>query len=67
LNHTVTESPLRALAAELNLKPAQFFGVLRVAITGQTVSPPLLETIAIMDRQVVFARLAKAEQALKTD
>lgn len=66
LNHTVTEPLLRALATELNLKPAQFFGVLRVALTGQTVSPPLLETIAVMERKVVFTRLAKAEQALAT-
>ena len=66
LNHTVTEPPLRALADELHLKPGQFFGILRVALTGQTVSPPLLETIAIMDRNEVFRRLQKAEQLLTT-
>jgi glutamyl-tRNA synthetase len=55
---------MRALAEELKLKPGQFFGVLRVAVTGQTVSPPLFETMAVMDRDVVFERLSKAEQLL---
>jgi glutamyl-tRNA synthetase len=65
LAHSTTEQPMRALAEELNLKPGQLFGILRVALTGQTVSPPLFETIAVMDRETVFNRLAQAERLLK--
>lgn len=64
LAHSATEPPMRALADELKLKPAQLFGVLRVAVTGQTVSPPLFETMALLDREVVFDRLAQAETLL---
>jgi glutamyl-tRNA synthetase len=64
LNHAASEPPLRALADELGLKPGQLFGILRVAVTGQTVSPPLFETMAVMDRETVFGRLEKAESLL---
>src|SRR4030095_2860856 len=40
-DHATTEPQLRALAEELGLKSGQLFGILRVAVTGQTVSPPL--------------------------
>ena len=55
---------MRALAEELNLKPGQLFGIIRVAVTGQTVSPPLFETMELMDKEVIFNRLAQAEQVL---
>lgn len=64
-NHSTTEPPMRALAEELKLKPGQLFGILRLAITGQTVSPPLFETIALLDRKTVFDRIANAETLLK--
>lgn len=65
LNHPTTEPPMRALADELKLKPGQLFGILRVAITGQTVSPPLFETIALLEKSVVFERLVQAENLLR--
>jgi glutamyl-tRNA synthetase len=64
LNHAITEPPMRALAEELKLKPGQLFGILRLAITGQTVSPPLFETVALLDRKTVFERMARAEALL---
>ncbi|MBI5292084.1 MAG: glutamate--tRNA ligase [Chloroflexi bacterium] len=64
LTHAATEAPMRALAEELKLKPGQLFGILRVALTGQPVSPPLFETIALLDRPVVFERIAAAEALL---
>jgi glutamyl-tRNA synthetase len=64
LTHSTTEPPMRALADELKLKPGQLFGILRLAITGQTVSPPLFETIALLDRDTVFKRLEQAENML---
>ncbi|MEL7562679.1 glutamate--tRNA ligase [Dehalogenimonas sp. 4OHTPN] len=51
------EDSLRALAGELGLKPGQLFGCLRVAVTGQTVSPPLFQTMAVLGRERTIKRL----------
>ncbi len=58
--HDSAEPPLRALADELGLKAGQVFGVLRVAVTGQTVSPPLFESMAIIGREKVLTRVKAA-------
>jgi glutamyl-tRNA synthetase len=62
----VTEPPLRELAVRLGLKPGQLFGILRSAITGQTVSPPLFETMAIVGKETCLARLDRAAELLGT-
>lgn len=36
---------------------SQVFGVLRVAITGSNVSPPLLESIEILGKEKILSRL----------
>jgi glutamyl-tRNA synthetase len=54
------EEPLRLLAEQLGLKPGQLFGILRVAVTGQTVSPPLFESMAIIGKEKVLERLRQA-------
>ncbi|HEX7974648.1 MAG TPA: glutamate--tRNA ligase [Anaerolineales bacterium] len=59
------EEPLRALAEEMGLKPGQLFGILRVAITGRSISPPLLESMAILGKQKSLDRLQKAIQTLE--
>jgi glutamyl-tRNA synthetase len=59
-----TEPPLRTLAVELGLKPGQLFGIVRAAVTGQPVSPPLFETLAILGRETVLARLDRAAELL---
>ena len=59
------EVELRALAERLGLKPGQLFGILRAAVTGQTVSPPLFGSMAIIGRAKVLARLAAAESTLR--
>ncbi len=61
-----TEPPLRALAEELGLKPGQLFGILRAAVTGQMVSPPLFESMAIVGRETCLARLGRAAELLGT-
>jgi glutamyl-tRNA synthetase len=61
----VTENTIRPLCAELNLKPAVFFGMLRVAITGRAVSPPLFQTMEVMGRERCFTRLEAALDKLK--
>jgi glutamyl-tRNA synthetase len=62
--HAVTEPALRALAEELALKPGQLFGILRAAVTGQTVSPPLFETLALLGRETTLLRLDRAAERL---
>lgn len=54
------ESALRALADETGQKPNVFFGAVRVAVTGRTVSPPLFETMAVLGRDATLARLERA-------
>jgi glutamyl-tRNA synthetase len=58
------EEKLRALAEELQLKPGQLFGAIRVAITGRGVAPPLFETLAALGRARSLERIANAVAAL---
>ncbi|MSQ06521.1 MAG: glutamate--tRNA ligase [Dehalococcoidia bacterium] len=58
--HSVLDESLRAAGAELGLSPRQFFGVLRVAVTGRTATPPLFETMEVLGRQRVLGRLHEA-------
>lgn len=58
------EASLRGLAAELELKVGQLFGILRVALTGQRVSPPLIESMAILGKQLVLERIDQAVKLL---
>ena len=66
LSHQSAESPLRALADDLGLKAGQLFGILRVAVTGQKVSPPLLESMEILGKDLVLLRLQNAISLLDT-
>jgi len=59
------EAPLRALADELGLSAGQLFGILRIAVTGQPVSPPLLESMEIIGRDEVLRRIDRAAAALQ--
>lgn len=58
------EPPMRALADELGLKAGQLFGVVRWAVTGQKVAPPLFGSLAVLGRERVLARLDAAEETL---
>ena len=57
LSHSIAETPMRSLIEELGLSPNQVFGLLRVAVTGQMVSPPLFESMEIVGKDKVMARL----------
>jgi len=59
------EQALRAVSEKLNLKPAQFFGILRVAVTGKMVTPPLVGTIKVMGKDKVMRRVEKALRLLE--
>jgi glutamyl-tRNA synthetase len=54
------ESSLRDLADSLNLKAGQLFGILRIAVTGQRVSPPLIESMVIIGKDEVLNRIDNA-------
>jgi len=54
------EERLRALADELGLKAGQLFMPIRVAATGRTASPGLFETLRVIGKERVLARLDAA-------
>jgi glutamyl-tRNA synthetase len=56
-SHETIEHRLRDVAVQLELKAGQFFGVLRIAVTGQKVSPPLIESMQILGPDEVLHRL----------
>ena len=58
--HERLEALLGEVGTELSLSRRQFFGLMRSATTGRTVSPPLFETMEVMGRQRVLARLRQA-------
>ena len=52
------EAALRAkLVDELQLKPRQAFGPVRVAITGRRISPPLFESLELLGRERSLLRV----------
>ena len=59
------ETPLRDLALEMELKAGQIFGLLREALAGQKVSPPIFDIIPIIGRDVVLSRLENARDILR--
>lgn len=62
--HQALEESLRATAQRLDLSPRQFFGVLRVAATGRSASPPLFETLEVLGREKVLGRVESAMSQL---
>jgi glutamyl-tRNA synthetase len=65
LSHAVVEPPMRQLITDLGLSPNQVFGILRVALTGQMVSPPLFESMEIVGKDKVLERLRQAIELLE--
>ena len=61
------EANLRAHAAQLDLKPGQVFSVLRVALTGRTVAPPLFETMEILGKRQSLDRLREAKTLMESN
>jgi glutamyl-tRNA synthetase len=59
------ESALRDLAEEMGLKAGQLFGILRMAVTGQRVSPPLIESMEIVGQGKVLERIAHAAEVME--
>jgi len=66
ITHATAEEPLRGLVEEMDLKPSQVFGILRVAVTGQQISPPLFESMEVIGREKVLERVQNAITILET-
>jgi glutamyl-tRNA synthetase len=65
ITHDLAEPPMRQLVEELGYSPGQVFGILRVAVTGQSVSPPLFESMELLPREVILERVQQAVELLK--
>jgi len=59
------ETALRGLVPEVGLKLRQFFGVVRVAVTGKKVAPPLFEALALLGQERTVRRLEHALELLE--
>lgn len=57
-NHDAMEQAIRDAAGKANLKAKDVFMELRVAVTGKTVGPPLLESLEILGKVEILQRLA---------
>ena len=66
INADTSEQPLRDLAKELGLKAGHVFGLLREALTGQKISPPIFDIIDILGKEKTIARLEKAAKELES-
>jgi glutamyl/glutaminyl-tRNA synthetase len=58
------EATLRDLCDRLELKPRVVFGLIRVAITGTSISPGLFESVHLLGREESLARLSSAAARL---
>ena len=65
INHETAEQPLRDLASELGVKAGQVFGLIRNAITGQKVSPPIFESMDVIGRDESIRRIENAIKILE--
>ena len=59
------EPALRSTAERLDWPAKDLFMTLRVAITGRTVTPPLIESMARLGKTRVLSRLERASEALR--
>jgi glutamyl-tRNA synthetase len=58
------EPALREMVERMGLTAGQAFGILRMAVTGQKVSPPLFESMEVVGRETVVSRLRAAQTVL---
>ncbi len=56
------EVAMRAVPEKAGVKPKLAFQAVRVAISGTTVSPPLFESLELLGRDTVLARIAAAQK-----
>jgi len=64
MNLETAEPPMRELVEQSGLKAGQVFGLMRIAITAQHVSPPLFESMQIIGKDKVVSRMRRAVELL---
>ncbi|EEI17835.1 glutamate--tRNA ligase [Corynebacterium lipophiloflavum DSM 44291] len=60
LTSEIEEALNKALIEDLQLKPRKAFGALRVAVSGEAVSPPLFESMELLGKESTLTRLRAA-------
>jgi glutamyl-tRNA synthetase len=60
VSHQTAEPPMREYVEKSGFTAGQVFGILRLAVTGQRVSPPLFESMEVIGRDKVLQRLQNA-------
>jgi glutamyl-tRNA synthetase len=65
ITHALVEPIMRDWVEKSGLSARQVFGILRVAVTGKKVSPPLFESMEVIGRDVVLARVREAIRLLE--
>ncbi len=58
------EQCIRELTEKHEWKKSQYFMMIRVAVTGETATPPLFETMHVIGKDEVVARLKQAQQLI---
>ncbi len=66
ISHLIAEPPMHEYVEKSGLSANQVFGIVRVAVTGQKVSPPLFESMEIIGREKVLQRLQNAIRILES-
>jgi glutamyl-tRNA synthetase len=59
-DEAAVEAALEGVVARLEVKPREVYQPLRVAISGTTVSPGIFESVALLGREEVLARIDRA-------
>lgn len=65
ITHNLAEPSMRELVERSGLSAGQVFGIVRSAVTGQLVSPPLFESMEIIGKEKVVERMSKAVKTLE--
>ena len=65
-NHDSCDAALRGLAATEGVKAGLLINATRVAIVGRAVAPPLFETMIVLGKDRVVARLRRALPVLSS-
>jgi glutamyl-tRNA synthetase len=66
-HHESLEGVLRPLAGDLGLKTGDLFMLIRVAVTGRAVAPPLFQSMEVLGREKCLSRLDRALSRLEAE
>ena len=60
--HAAIEAALRPFVEEVGAKAGSVFGVLRIAVMGKKVTPPLFESLAALGKEETLRRISEARE-----